>query len=195
MIAPIPSQVDEADSYAKLVNSLEEMIKIRDGVQWSVGDALQGVETRYSDCTIEAIADEVGMSPSSLYDWRTLSTFYVPIIRQHYTEKGLSYSHFRIAYREFPTIDGAYSFLDLCVAKKWTVRGAAIEAKERKGIDTAAPLPRLTPELVALVDAYIDRRNHDTYASHDDTNALGDEALWALIQLVRPGYDVPGWNL
>ena len=159
-----PVQRDEAVDYAAFVTSLEKMIEIRDQVQWSVGDALQGIETKYSDCTIETISDEINMSPSSLYEWRGMCAFYVPLMRDHYRELGLSFSHMRVAYRAFPDQDEAYQFLDECATQKWTVRGSAIEAKERKGIDTAAPLPRLTPDIIAAVRTYQATPWHETQA-------------------------------
>jgi len=130
MIAFAP--IDTAADYAALVTDLIAAMNIRADCQWLIGDKLQGIEVRYADRTMQQIADDIGASAASLYNWKDLSAFYVPTIRQHYRELGLSFSHFREAYK-LGSIDAAYGFLDMCVALKYTTTQAAIEVRKARG--------------------------------------------------------------
>jgi len=134
-----PAIVDEAYSYASLIADLIDAMNIRADCQWLIGDKLQGIEVRYADRTMQQIADDIGASAASLYNWKDLSAFYTPTIRQHYRELGLSFSHFREAYK-LGSIDAAYGFLDVCVALKYTTTQAAIEVRKARG-QTITPAP------------------------------------------------------
>ena len=187
-------QIDEAVDYAAFLDDLRDAFNIKDDTQWLIGDQLNARKTVYAEHTIENIADDIGCAATSLYDYRGMAEFYPVETRAHYKSKGLYYSHLRVA-RRLKTLDEACRFLDECDLNKWSVFGAEQELRARKGIDTAAPLPRLTPDIIALAHAYMEARNRDPYESRDDTNEAGHAALWALIQLVAPGYEAAGWKL
>lgn len=158
-----PVQRDEAYEYAMLLKELRAALNIKESSQWLTGDMLIEHKTVYAEHTIENIADEIGCAATSLYDYRGMAEFYPAETRAHYKSKGLYYSHLRLA-RRLKTLDEACLFLDECDLNKWTVFGAEQELRTRKGIDTAAPLPRLTPDIIAAVRTYQATPWHETQA-------------------------------
>jgi hypothetical protein len=129
MIAPT---LNVPASYAAFIDGLIDVMRLRDGTQWLCGDMLKDIEMIYAECTMQMIADQIGRQASTLYSWRDLAAFFAPPLREHYTQRGLWFSHFKEAYR-LGTLDAACAFLDDCVLNVWTTRQAADEARALAG--------------------------------------------------------------
>ena len=133
----IAPAIDEAHSYKLLTDYLIGLLHIKEDAQLAIGDALKDVETVYSGCTIQGIADDIGTSASSLYSYRELAECFTPAMRAEYRAKDLMFSHLRSAY-QLPAFEEIHDFLADCVAEKYTTTVAAIEVRSRRGYNAGA---------------------------------------------------------
>jgi hypothetical protein len=126
-----PTQDDAAD-YAQWIDTLQDILRVKEGATWLLGDELARHAPRYRERTMETIADDVGIAASTAYSYRNLSAFFPDDIRRKFESEGLFYSHFKQAYR-LGTPKAAYAFLEECVLNRYTVYGAMMAVNARGG--------------------------------------------------------------
>lgn len=119
-----------------------------------LGDAAALISACYSENRLGEWAKRIKRSSSTIYEYRQVARFYPSEARKQWiTEPVISWSHMRYAMR-MDTLEAALEVLEEASALCWSVDKTAMQIKERKGIDTAAPLPRITPELADKARAW-----------------------------------------
>lgn len=122
---------DAWESIISLANSSENDMTSR---RWLIGDLALLVKKEYGKNRIADFATKANLARSTVSQYRTVSSFYPPEVRQEF--ETLSYSHFRCAMR---LKERAFSFLDEAASNQWTIEQSQIKAQERLG----KPLPPL----------------------------------------------------
>ena len=184
----IGERVDPLD-WKDIIKTGRDAVEHMDIGRWIIGDLGTMVQAKYGQDEFGQFADEINIHRRSAEDYRAVARYYPKETR----DPRHNYSMHKTAMR-LNDLEASIALLNEAVGKLWSVRDLLEQTRLIKGESKPEmPLPRLTPDIIALAHAYMDKRNRDPYESRDDTNEAGHAALWALIQLVAPGYDVPGW--
>ena len=112
---------DKTDAYKRLVDIAKVALAERDAQYWILGQCALVFETHYGDQTLARFADEVGVEPNRLYEYRMMTEFYDAEARERLQPLKLTYSHMREA-RRLGDIDTASEFLHSVAMNLWTVR-------------------------------------------------------------------------
>jgi hypothetical protein len=131
--------VDEAYSYAELVNDGITARKAMDTGRWLIGEYTRSLVTYYKQKTIEEYARDISVPAKRVYEYGVMASFYPLEIRESLAELDLTYSHFREA-RRLKDLDKAIDFLKAAALNLLSVddmRQSLKAMKRLEGMDLA----------------------------------------------------------
>lgn len=120
---------DDIDAYKRLVDIARDARKERDEQYWIMGQCAILLEIHYAKHTLATFANEIGVEPRRIYEYKIMTEFYPLDIRERLKPLNLTYSHMREAKR-LGTIEQAIEFLHQIAESLWTVH----QTRERMNI-------------------------------------------------------------
>lgn len=144
--ADSPPIEDEIDAYKRLVDIARDARRERDEQYWIMGQCAILIQTHYAKQTLAKFANEIGVDPRRLCEYKVMTEFYPANIRERLKPLDLTYSHMREA-RRLGDIDQAIEFLHQIAGSLWTVN----ETRERMNIMLGRTQPGMSQDERAAI--------------------------------------------
>lgn len=155
----LPAETE--DDFETLCEKGSAARRSKEDAQWQIGAIASKIVSKYGEAQIDEFARRIGLSKSSVYDYRKSDLFYEFSKRLEFLEEingtdreheVVFYGHFRAA-RRLGSEGPAYAFLLEVASNTWTVDQAAHVLDERlKESDDEDEDTDQTPEPVTLLE-------------------------------------------
>lgn len=143
-----PEIEDKIDAYSRLVAIARDARKERDEKYWIMGQCAILLETHYRDETLARFANEIGVDPKRLYEYKVMTEFYPSDKRALLDGLDITYSHMREAKR-LGTVSQAIEFLHDVAMSLWTI----VQTRERVNI-MLGKMPSISQDASAPAKIY-----------------------------------------
>ena len=155
----IAERVDPLE-WSEIIETGRDAVEHMDIGRWIIGDLGTMVKAKYGEDEFGQFADEINIHRRSAEDYRAVARYYPKETR----DPRHNYSAHKTAMR-LNDLDASIALLNEAVGKLWSVRDLLEQTRLIKGetIPTA-PLPRLTPDIIAAVRTYQATPWHETQA-------------------------------